>query len=143
MLLLEVIEHLRLPDVALREAHRVLKPSGRLFLSVPFLYPIHDAPHDFRRYTLYGLQDILKRQGFRANSVRQHGNPIVASAQMTNLAILDLVHTASRRTQTGAILMGALLYPLTLAINLLAAPFLFMSWQGSASFGYFVVAERA
>ena len=41
---LEVIEHLPDPQSAVQECHRVLKPSGKLIFSMPFLYPIHYAP---------------------------------------------------------------------------------------------------
>ena len=49
VLFLDVMEHLPLPDRALKEIHRVLKPQGQCILQIPFLYPIHDAPLVFRR----------------------------------------------------------------------------------------------
>lgn len=51
VLMLEILEHLREPEKALDEAQRVLKPNGRLLLSVPFLYRHHRNPVDYQRWT--------------------------------------------------------------------------------------------
>jgi hypothetical protein len=39
---------------------RVLKPEGRIVVSVPFLFPIHDAPGDYWRFTKYGLRYLFR-----------------------------------------------------------------------------------
>ncbi len=51
----EVLEHVRNPKAAMDEIFRVLKPGGMVVLTTRFVYPIHDAPNDFWRYTRYGL----------------------------------------------------------------------------------------
>ena len=50
----EVLEHLPEPQRAVDEMFRVLKPGGTLLLTTRFLFPIHDAPHDYFRFTKYG-----------------------------------------------------------------------------------------
>ena len=55
-----VLEHIPTPDKALGEVFRCLKPGGRLFLVVPFLFPLHDIPYDYFRYTEYSLMNLLK-----------------------------------------------------------------------------------
>lgn len=57
----EVLEHLPEPQKAIDEIFRVLKPGGELLLTTRFLFPIHDAPHDYFRYTKYGLRYLLRR----------------------------------------------------------------------------------
>ncbi len=34
-------------------------------MSVPFIFPVHDAPHDYFRYTGYGLSFLLDRCGMK------------------------------------------------------------------------------
>ena len=60
-----VLEHLPNPIRAMKEFHRLLKPSGALIVSVPFLQPFHADPHDFRRYTYSGLIQLGELTGFR------------------------------------------------------------------------------
>ena len=57
----EVLEHLPEPQRAIDEMYRVLRPGGVLILTTRFLFPIHDAPHDYFRYTKYGLRHLLRR----------------------------------------------------------------------------------
>jgi len=57
----EVLEHLAEPQKAVDEMYRVLRPGGELLLTTRFLFPIHDAPHDYFRYTKYGLRHLLRR----------------------------------------------------------------------------------
>jgi SAM-dependent methyltransferase len=57
----EVLEHLPEPQAAVDEMFRVLEPGGLLLLTTRFLFPIHDAPHDYFRFTKYGLRHLLRR----------------------------------------------------------------------------------
>jgi SAM-dependent methyltransferase len=56
----EVLEHLHAPHVAISEMDRVLRSGGTLVLTTRFVFPIHDAPHDYYRYTKYGLQYLFR-----------------------------------------------------------------------------------
>lgn len=60
IVLSEVLEHIRTPDAAVSNALKGLKPGGLLVLTTPFLFPIHDRPHDYYRYTKYGLAWLLR-----------------------------------------------------------------------------------
>lgn len=68
-----VFEHVARPDVAWREAARVLKPAGYLLLSVPFYYWIHEEPHDYFRYTEFGLRRFCEDNGLTVVELRVYG----------------------------------------------------------------------
>jgi ubiquinone/menaquinone biosynthesis C-methylase UbiE len=63
-LMAQVLEHLEEPLEGLREAHRLLAPGGKLILTTPFIWPLHEEPRDFFRYSPYGLRHVLARAGF-------------------------------------------------------------------------------
>jgi SAM-dependent methyltransferase len=56
----EVLEHCHAPQQVISEFFRVLQPGGKLILTTRFIFPLHDVPHDYFRYTLYGLVHLMK-----------------------------------------------------------------------------------
>ncbi|MCU1453607.1 MAG: methyltransferase domain protein [Acidimicrobiales bacterium] len=60
----DLLEHLVEPAAFLAECHRILRPQGHLVGNVPFMYWLHEAPHDYFRYTEHGLRFLLGRAGF-------------------------------------------------------------------------------
>lgn len=61
VLCVEVLEHCQNPQRVIDECYRVLRPGGTLILTTRFLFPLHDAPHDYFRFTKYGLQHLCRR----------------------------------------------------------------------------------
>lgn len=56
----DVFEHLKDPVKAVSEMKRVLKKGGRVVFATRFIFPIHDSPNDFWRFTKYGLRELFK-----------------------------------------------------------------------------------
>lgn len=85
---LEVLEHVRNPREMVSEIARVLRPGGRVWISMPFLYPVHDAPHDYQRYTAHGLRRNLEDAGLEVVSIRRAGSAIQAAGLLMSLALV-------------------------------------------------------
>jgi hypothetical protein len=60
LVMVEVLEHVKDPHGAVSRIQYLLKSSGKLILTVPFIFPLHDRPNDFFRYTRYGLRLLFK-----------------------------------------------------------------------------------
>ncbi|APX96589.1 class I SAM-dependent methyltransferase [Natronorubrum daqingense] len=54
-----VLEHIEQIDLAISELKRITKPSGYVYIDVPFLQGYHALPTDFRRFTSNGLQNKI------------------------------------------------------------------------------------
>lgn len=57
------LEHVPEPLAVLKEIARVLAPGGRFLLVVPSDWEVHQAPHDYFRYTRYGVRYLLETAG--------------------------------------------------------------------------------
>lgn len=73
VLLTDVLEHVYRPHQLMAEIARVLTPNGKLILAMPFFYWVHEAPHDYARYTGYMLQRLCEDSGLVVLSLRATG----------------------------------------------------------------------
>jgi len=67
------IEHLREPGLALREIARCLRTGATMLIAAPLEWEVHQAPHDYFRYTQYGLRYLLEEAGLQVTEVRPVG----------------------------------------------------------------------
>jgi SAM-dependent methyltransferase len=82
----EVLEHLRHPDAVLAELARVLVPGGRLCLTVPFVWPLHEEPFDFFRYTPFALREMLREHGFPDAAIEPTTGYVSTLAQVADMS---------------------------------------------------------
>ena len=59
----QVLEHIPNPRKVLAEITRVLKPGGKLWISAPLMYPEHEPPYDFFRYTQFAWKMFCEEAG--------------------------------------------------------------------------------
>lgn len=118
---LEVLEHVRDPAAVMGEIRRVLRHGGQAWISMPFLYPLHDEPFDFQRYTAHGLQRDIRNAGLELMELRRTGHAVRSAGLLASLAVAGGLNN-SRGLARWLILPAAIaLVPL---INL-------MAWVGS------------
>ena len=92
-----VLEHLEEPGEAICEAFRILKPMGHAVYSVPFIYPVHEAPRDFFRYTRYGIGHLFTKAGFEIVNIEPMAGYFLTVAQFLSFGIAAIDRGIIRR----------------------------------------------
>jgi len=116
----QVIEHLANPQFAFKEFKRLLKPKGKLFLTTNFLYQIHMAPHDYYRFTSYGLEHLGKSVGFKIDHLISHGGIFqVLTYIVTTLPIRLYLKHYHRLTMIYLVIFSPVILILNLAAGIL------------------------
>jgi len=100
----EVLEHCPDPKIIFSETYRVMKPGGRFFLTVPFLWPLHEVPHDEYRYTPFALQRLLQESGFENIDIKAIGGWHASMAQMLGLWVRRAPMTVRKRNLLSGII---------------------------------------
>lgn len=78
----EVFEHVFNLDEILKEINRVMKPGAVMLITCPFAICEHEIPHDFARYSSYGIKHVLQENGFEILQQQKTGNSIETIAQL-------------------------------------------------------------
>jgi len=100
----QVLEHVFNPNEFLQEINRVVRPGGKLLLSVPFAWDEHEQPYDYARYSSFGLKHLLEENGFKVvkhikslNDTRalvQLWNGYIYKKTLTKSGYINLLSTA-------------------------------------------------
>ena len=69
----EVLEHVNDTIQAMKEVSRVLREAGLLIITVPFIFPEHDYPNDYYRYTMGGIKFICEQAGLEIDEIVKIG----------------------------------------------------------------------
>lgn len=117
VLCLEVLEHVQDPSKVVSEIARVLKSGGYAYISMPFLYPLHDAPFDFQRYTEYGIRRDVEMAGLEVETLWKS---LHAAANAGLLACLAVAGPLRERRGWGLWLRLPVAAALVLCINVAA-----------------------
>lgn len=90
----EVLEHVQKPDVVISEMKRVLKPGGKLVLSTRFLFPIHEAPHDYWRFTRFNLEELFSN--WEKVTIKEEADPITSIIMLIDRLIYQSVFKCNK-----------------------------------------------
>ncbi len=92
----QVLEHIFTPADFLGEIRRVLRPGGRLLLTTPFAWDEHSQPHDFARYSSFGLRAVLEQAGFEVVAHRKTNADGRVLAQLASAYLYKVTRTRWR-----------------------------------------------
>lgn len=81
-LLTQVLEHVPDPQAVLQDVHRILRVDGRVYLTVPLIWELHELPHDYYRYTPASLRLLLENTGFADIEVNPRNDCFATIAQL-------------------------------------------------------------
>lgn len=87
---IEVLEHLPEPAKAVNGIARILKPGGVVVLSVPHLSRLHEVPHDYFRFTEYGLRFLFEQAGMEVVQIQPKGGLLIFLAHQISTILLAL-----------------------------------------------------
>lgn len=114
----EVLEHCPNPEVILKEVNRVLKPDSVFFFTVPFLWNLHETPHDEYRYTPFALKRHLENSGFTSIQINATGGWHASMAQMLGLWVRRSQMSQKKRKFLSYILKPIIKYLIKLDENI-------------------------
>lgn len=115
----ESLEHVPDPTLIVREWSRVLKGEGLLLITVPLLWPEHEVPWDFHRFTTYGLRQLLEQNNFDVLSIDRLLPDCRAPAQLF-LAWVHDTWLAGRARMTKRLLIALICPTVALSATILA-----------------------
>lgn len=92
----EVLEHV--PDLnhSLSELNRILRVNGKILITTPFVWPEHEMPYDYRRFTSNGLKQVLEDNGFLILNQRKSGSYVESVTQMWMMYLHSNLYTNNK-----------------------------------------------
>lgn len=118
VLVFDVLEHHPKFEQGLQEVCRVLKPDGKIVGTIPFMFPEHEVPGDFRRLTSFGLHQVLSETGFNDLRIEKCNVGVAAILQI----LIEAPFSSSRSTKM--LYRRILFSPFLTLLNLLGYLFL-------------------
>lgn len=139
----ETLEHVLEPPALLAEAHRTLRPGGRLLLTVPFAARWHFVPHDYWRFTPSSLRYLLEGAGFADVAVYARGNAFTVACYKLIALALPLLFPPTGGVRARVVQLLALVMIPFVVVLALAARASLLGKGGDDCLGYTVTAVRA
>lgn len=141
----EVLEHVPDPERLVHEMARVVRPGGKVLMTVPFIQPLHELPSDYFRFTPSSLRVFCERAGLEVLSLTPRGNFASANGAMLSQWLLRWLG-ASRHQSDGSVILSrwrsVLLIPLTATIQVFFHLASLVTDDTTVCQGYAIVARK-
>lgn len=85
----QVLEHVPNARLLIKEMSRIVKPNGRMILSIPFVWQEHEIPFDYSRFSSFGITELLTNAGFEIEEIVKDSGSIETIAILLNVYILN------------------------------------------------------
>lgn len=92
----QVLEHVTEPKKVVEEMYRLVKAGGVVLATIPQTAPLHEEPHDYYRYTRYGITHLFEQAGFHISALEQEGGIGTMLAQIRIRYLIDRYGLYSR-----------------------------------------------
>ena len=104
----EVVEHVVDIDLAFAGLRRLAATGGTVVMTVPFVFPLHMEPYDFRRLTLHGVRRLAADHGFSVEAATPLGGlPEVLATLIADASILPVSRSAIAKAKVGLLRLAA------------------------------------
>jgi SAM-dependent methyltransferase len=90
----QVLEHVARPEIVVEEMLRVLRPGGRLLVSIPGNWPFHG--HDYWRWTHEGIERLFGQ--FADVAITPVNGPVCLSAMLLAYVTRDMAARLSNKS---------------------------------------------
>lgn len=141
----EVLEHVPHPELLMREMARVVKPGGKVLVTVPFIQPLHELPSDYHRFTPSALRSYAVEAGLAVVSITPRGNFASAMGAMLSQWLLRWIG-ASQYQSDGSVILArwrsVLVLPFTALVQVLFHLVSKVTNDTAVCQGYALVAQR-
>ena len=90
----QVLEHVTNPKKMVDEIYRILKKEGVCILTTHMAQVLHGEPHDYFRFTEYGLKELFKK--FKHIEIKPNGGALLAIFQFFIFAVDEKLPVISK-----------------------------------------------
>lgn len=94
----QVLQYVKDPQAVIHEFYRVLRRPSRIILTIPQTNEIDAAPHEYYRFTSFGISSLLEKAGFEVIALEQRGGLFSTLGQQITRYFIDRLRLYDRNT---------------------------------------------
>ena len=130
------------PFVSVKEIARVMKKNGKMFLMMPFIYPVHDVPHDKYRFTEFGIRTLFEKN-FEVAEIGTIGGIFNVPAVMLHSIIKGMKFILPKSLVFLSIIFAIILWPLYIAAQIISILDFIDKTRRWPTYYYFIAVKKS